>query len=340
MTRFQLSAVVGGLAGTALAAWLLHSYGAERIFGLLVQVGLAGSVIFVAFHLIQILFSALAWRIIAGPTTPRPSLAAFCVLRWVREGVNNLLPVAQIGGEFVAARLLRQRGVKLAPAIAGTVADLTMEMITQIVFTLMGLGILIRGGVAGNVQAMVINGIAAASLIAGGFLAAQWLGLASAIEAGLLRLGRALGWVGTDQVEGLHKALLACYRAPLRVLGAALAQMVSWLLGSVEVCIALHFLGHDVGLGAGLAIESLGQALKAVGFAIPGALGVQEGGYLLVCGLFALPPQTGIALSLMKRLREMALGIPAIVAWRVFERRHPGSPALLTANTSMREGVP
>jgi len=335
-----LSALLGGLAGTALAVWLLHSYGAGRIFALLVQVGPAGSVIFVAFHLIQILFSALAWRIITGPTLPRPGLAAFCMLRWIREGVNNLLPVAQIGGEFVAARLLRQRGLKLAPAIAGTVADLTMEMVTQIVFTLMGLGILVRGGLAGNVQAMVINGIAVASLVAGGFLAAQWLGLAVAIEAGLLRLGRALGWVGTDEVEGLHKALLACYRAPLRVLGAALAQLVSWLLGSVEVCIALHFLGHDVGLGAGLAIESLGQALKAVGFAIPGALGVQEGGYLLVCGWFALPPQTGIALSLMKRLREMVLGVPAIVAWRLSERGTPGSRARIQTSKAMGKGVP
>ena len=339
MTGFRLGGLLGGLAGTALAAWLLHSYGVGQIFVLLVQVGLGGSVVFVAFHLIQIAFSALAWRIITGPIIPRPGLAAFCVLRWIREGVNNLLPVAQIGGEFVAARLLRQRGVPLAPAIAGTVADLTMEMVTQIVFTLMGLGILVRGGLAGNVQAMVINGLIVATLIAGGFLAAQWLGLAAAIEGGLLRLGRSLGWAGSAQVEGLHHALLACYRAPGRVLGAASAQMVSWLLGSAEVCLALHLLGHDVGLGNGLAIESLGQALKAVGFAIPGALGVQEGGYLLVCGLFALPPQVAIALSLMKRLREMALGIPAIVAWRVYEQRAPGSPAALRASTVMREGL-
>lgn len=340
MTGFRLGGLLGGLAGTALAVWLLHSYGAGRIFALLVQVGFGGSVIFVAFHLIQILFSALAWRTITGRTVPRPGLAAYCVLRWIREGVNNLLPVAQIGGEFVAARLLRQRGVALAPAIAGTVADLTMEMVTQIVFTLMGLGILVRGGLGGNVQAMVINGLAVATLVAGGFLAAQWLGLAAAIEAGLLRLGRALGWAGSAQVEGLHDALRACYRAPRRVLGAALAQMVSWLLGSAEVCLALHLLGHDVGLGAGLAIESLGQALKAVGFAIPGALGVQEGGYLLVCGLFALPPQVAIALSLMKRLREMALGIPGIVAWRVYEQRDPASQASLSTVTAMRGGLP
>jgi uncharacterized membrane protein YbhN (UPF0104 family) len=110
-------------------------------------------------------------------------------------------------------------------------------------------------------------------------------------------------------------------------------QMVSWLLGTLEVCLALHFLGHDVGLGAGLAIESLGQALKAVGFAIPGALGVQEGGYVMVCSLFGLPPQVAIALSLMKRLREVVLGVPGIVAWRRMAARQARtrSPALAGA---------
>ena len=98
-----------------------------------------------AFHLLQVVASAAAWRDIAGPMPRRPALGFYCVLRWVREAVNNLLPVAQIGGEFVAARLLQRRAVPLAPAIAGTVADLTTEMVTQILFTLLGLGLLLHG---------------------------------------------------------------------------------------------------------------------------------------------------------------------------------------------------
>jgi uncharacterized membrane protein YbhN (UPF0104 family) len=97
--------------------------------------------------------------------------------------------------------------------------------------------------------------------------------------------------------------------------------MVSWLLGGVEVCLALHFLGHDVGIVPGLIIESLGQALKAVGFAVPGALGVQEGGFIVVCQVFDLSPELAIALSLMKRLREVGLGVPGLLAWHRLEAR-------------------
>ena len=146
------------------------------------------------------------------------------------------------------------------------------------------------------------------------------------IERGLMRLGRMIGWGGFGEVEGLHAAIRRLYSAPANLALAALWHSISWLLGAFEVCLAMHVLGHDVSLSAGLVIESLGQALKAVGFAVPGALGVQEGGYIVICGLFSLSPELAIALSLVKRLREVVLGVPGLVAWQVLR----ASPARLS----------
>jgi putative membrane protein len=309
----KLGAIIGVLVGLGLSAWLLESYGVSRILDLLGDAGWVGILTVIAFHWIQLLFSALAWRSIAGPTVPQPSVWIYVVMRWIREGVNNLLPVAQIGGEFVV--------MNLAATIAGTVADLTMEMVTQIVFTLLGLALLVHSVGDGGIAGYVTSGLVVAALVAACFLGAQWLGLAAGIEKGLMWLGRSMGWAGTGKVEGLHKALIACYRAPRRVAMAAVWHSISWLLGGYEVCLALHFLGHDVGIVTGLIIESLGQALKAVGFAVPGALGVQEGGYIVICQVFGLSPEVAIALSLMKRLREVTLGVPALLAWQRMEAR-------------------
>jgi putative membrane protein len=317
----RFGAIVGGIVGLGLSAWLLESYGVGRILSLLNHAGWFGILTVIAFHLVQVLFSALGWRVIAGPTNPRPNLRTYMVMRWIREAVNNLLPVAQIGGEFVVSRLLQRRGMTLVLAIAGTVADLTMEMVTQILFTLLGLALLLHSVGGGGIASYVIRGLGVAAIVAASFLGAQWLGLASAIEKGLMRLGRSFGWNGTANVKGLHDSLIGCYRSPSRVGWAALWQMVSWLLGGVEVCLALHFLGHDVGIVPGLIIESLGQALKAVGFAVPGALGVQEGGYIVICQVFGLSPEMAIALSLMKRLREVVLGVPGLLAWHYMEAR-------------------
>ena len=52
---------------------------------------------------------------------------------------------------------------------------------------------------------------------------------------------------------------------------------------------------------------------------VPMAAGVQEGGYLLVGAAFGLPPDQALALSLLKRGRDLALGVPALLGWQVME---------------------
>ncbi len=314
----KLGAFLGFVAGAALSAWLLSRYGAAAIFGLVGRAGW-GLVPVVLFHLVQLAASALAWRAITGRVTAQPRLRVFIALRWVREGVNNLLPVAQIGGEFVAVRLLRRRGVPLVAAVAGTVGDLTMEMVTQIAYTLLGLGLLLSLVGNGGVAHAVVVGLAVAAALAAGLIAAQNFGLANLVERGLARIGAATGWGGFGEVAGLHQAITTLYRSPARLARAAAWHSVSWLLGGIEISLAMRVLGHPVGLGAGTVIESLGQALKAAGFAVPGALGVQEGGLIVVCGLFGISPELSIALSLVKRLREVVLGLPALLAWRHLE---------------------
>jgi uncharacterized membrane protein YbhN (UPF0104 family) len=58
------------------------------------------------------------------------------------------------------------------------------------------------------------------------------------------------------------------------------------------------------------------MAARSAGFAVPGAVGIQEGGFVLVCGLFGVPAQAALALSVLKRLREVLVGIPAVVVWQ------------------------
>ncbi len=322
----KLLTLIGGTVGAGLAVWLLARFGFGHVLALLEQAGW-GILLVVGFHLVQMLVSALGWRTIAGPTAPRPSLADFVLLRWVREGVNGLLPVAQVGGEFAVVRLLGRRGVALADAAAGTVSDLTIEMLTQILFTVAGLAVLLSLLGRSAVTDEAVGGLGVALLLGAGFLAAQWLELARLIEAVLARVAASLGWTDMDRIQGLHDRLLALYRSPARVLLAASYQSLSWLLGAVEVCLALHVLGHDRGLGPGLVIESLGQAVKSAGFVVPGALGVSEGGFVVVGSLFGLPPAVSIALALIKRLREIALGLPALAAWQWLDRRWQRLPA-------------
>lgn len=336
-SRLKVGVLIGGLVGLGLIAWLFASYSFVRVLDVLAHAGGWGFAAIVAFHLPQMLFSALGWEVIAraGPVaagspaslSSRPGLKDYLVLRWIREAVNNLLPLAQIGGEFVVARLLQRRGVRLAEAIGGTIADLLLEMSTQILFTVLGVALLARIAGRSDVSDFATHALWVATAIVGGAFVALWLGLAALIERAVLRMGRALGWPASAEAGGLHAALVGCFRSLPRVALAALWHLISWLLGGLEVCLILHFFGTDIGVGSGLIIESLGQALKAVGFAVPGAIGVQEGGYVVVCRLLNIPPETAIAVSLIKRVREVVLGIPGLILWHRTEAKVAAAPA-------------
>ena len=78
----------------------------------------------------------------------------------------------------------------------------------------------------------------------------------------------------------------------------------------------MHLLGSPVDWSDALLLESLGQAIRGAAFAIPGSLGVQEGGYLLLAPVVGLAPSTALALSLAKRAREILLGVPGLLYLR------------------------
>ena len=323
----KLGALFGAIAVGVLLAWMLATDGAWRVLDLVGHAGWLGVAAVAVIHVPQLWLSGAAWRAVTGSTSAKVSLGLWVMLRWIREAVNNLLPVAQVGGELVGARLLHKRGLRLATALAGAVGDLTVELVTQIAFTLLGLALLLFT-VGDSSIARLMTGVLAVSIVAAvGFIVAQRAGLAHLVEIGMIRIGRMMGW-NFGEEPGMHAALIAIYDRRLRLLSAAGYHFSSWLIGGIEVCVALHLLGDDVDLPTGMVIESLGQAIKSFGFAVPGALGVQEGGYILVCGVYGLSPEVAIALSLVKRLREILLGVPALAAWQWFEAR----PATVTTS--------
>ena len=323
------------LVGLGLAAYLFVSTGPAMVLGLLTGAGYGVGLV-IAFHLSQILLDSLAWQGLLKPAG-RPRLGTFVVLRWIREATNNLLPVAQIGGEVVTARLLALFGVGMAQAGASTAIDLTLEMLSQVVFTVLGVALLMNlGPLPEPLREASIYALMSLSGVGIVFVAAQWSGMFRLIEQALLRVGNRFGWQSLEEIAGLHRAIIDTWRAPGAVLACGGLHLVSWLLGGLEVMLASHYLGHAVTLRQGLVLESLSQAMKAAGFAIPGGLGVQEGGFLLLAPLCGLPAAAAMALSLLKRLRELVFGVPALIAGPMIAARAATPAVAIAAVTKPR----
>jgi putative membrane protein len=262
----------------------------------------------------QLFLSAVAWRMVMGEERPR--LGRYVRIRWIREAVNSLLPVAQIGGNLVGIRMLTQRGLPGALAGAGTTLDLTIETVTQFLFTLAGFGVLALMDVDRSWAPWVEGALGSMALALAGFLIALRAGMLRLIEWLARRLSGYFPGLSVDAVYGLHRELMRLHGNGSAVAKAALLHMLAWLLGTAETWLALTAMGRPTALAEAFVIESLGMAARSAGFVVPGALGVQEAGFIVICALFGISPDAAIALSMVKRARELVVGIPGLVAWQ------------------------
>ena len=268
----------------------------------------------VALHLSQLLIAGLAWRsLVSGE---RPGVRAFWRLRVIREGIDSVLPVAGVGGEIVGVQLLARRGVASSRAAASVVVDVTLELLTQVLFLLAGLCVLASISGRASQSGGQWEAVVAGAVTALGLLLAQRFGLLRALEA--LARGIARRWpaLAGATLDGLQAEVLRIYRAPAAMFGCVVLHGAAWAMGTIESWIVLHLLGAPVGVLQALVIESVGMAARSAGFAVPGAIGVQEGGFALAALAVGLPAEAGLSLSLVKRAREIAVGLIGIALWR------------------------
>lgn len=340
--------LVGTLVGLGLGVWLVATNDLAAIGAAFGRIGAGGLAAIVGVRAVIVLLCGLAWaRVLAGiPPSGRPRTApdrseppvetgAFVILRFVREGVNVLLPVASVGGEVVGGRLLTFWGVAGSLAAASLLADMLIQVATQVAFTGLGAGLLWRlPGESAAVLARWTTQAAAVSVVAvAAFFALQTLGIARGLERRLAGLGRRFlrsaapegtqpeaGAAGLLSVQEALDAVWARGRRG-RIAQSVALHAVAWGLGAAEIWIVLACIGVEVSLTEVLVLESLSQAIKSAAFAVPSGLGVQEGGFVVVGALFGLDAGTAIALSLAKRVPDVALGLPSLIVWQTLEAK-------------------
>jgi putative membrane protein len=305
----------GTVAGLALFTAIIGYQGVGEVGAALASAG-AGLLVVACFHLVPLVVNAIGWRCLLTGAHRQP-LVRLVRARWISESVNSLLPVLQMGGNVVRARLLVRRGVPGRIAGASVVVDITANVAAQVLFTLFGFCLLVIHFGARQLAVPALLGLVIMASMLGGFFVAQQRGLFGGAIRLLARVTRPLGTGPVFGAEALDAEVARLYDERSVVAAAMGWHLLSWITGAAEVWLALYFLGQPVGLLGALLIESLGQAIRTAAFVVPGALGVQEGGYLVLGRIFGIPPETAVALSLAKRVRELLFGLPGLAAWQL-----------------------
>jgi putative membrane protein len=330
----KVATVIAGLAGLAVIGVLVAYFGAGSVIRSLRAIGWDGFSVICLIHLVVISMEGVGWRLLV----PGKPIWLFIWGRLIRDAGAEVLPLSQMGGCVLGARVVALAGVPGAVAAASTLVDVTLEFLAKIAYMGLGLALLVAIRADTAVALPVTVGLTATGLFATAFVVVQRHGFV-VFDRFAHILGR--GWAERSAAgaAAVHAALTRIYKRRAGLLGGFGLHLACWVLSAVEVWAALRFAGAPLGFATVLVIESLLYAIRTAAFAIPNAVGVQEGAYILVGAALGLTPEMALAISLLKRARDLVIGLPALGVWQVVEggrlwRRNRPVPAELCRRKS------
>ena len=318
--RIRRASWIGLSVGVALAIALVAWQGADTVANLLAST--SWKLLLVAgFAVPQLLLASTAWRLLF-PAGGAPRFGLVFLAMWIGVSINLMLPVANLGGDVVRARLLSLWTGRPRDAVASVVVDKTVLVATLPILALIGTAAVLRlvpdSGSFGAAAGLVILLAIAIVLL----VLAQRAGAFSFLAARAVRLARRPGWEGlVAKASDLDGAIRDLYRRPGTILAACALRMLGRLSASGDVWLAARLLGHPITIVDAILLRSVGIVARAVAFPVPGGLGVQEGSFVALGSLIGMPPEVALATSLATRVREIVSSVPGLILWQYVEGR-------------------
>jgi putative membrane protein len=305
------------LLGLAAVCAFLILCGLGPILASLKSLGWIGFVVFCLYTVGVLSVLGGCWYIVT-PGVPLRQLLGFIFGRIMREVAADILPFAQVGGFILGVRAASLFGVSTSIAVASSIVDLGTEMAGQLLFTAVGLSVL---GLHPPphfphrvVDPIISVGCGLGVATVAGFFFSQRFA-ASALAKLSARWPKQI----QAHLTSVQAILTDIYRRPARVALSIGLHLVAWLTAVGGVWLTLGFMGVRMQPSMILVMESLVYLVRSVAFFVPGALGVMEGGYVLLGPIFGLPAEIALSLALIKRGRDLAIGLPAAAAWQILE---------------------
>ncbi len=317
------------LIGVVLFCFLTLRTGIHPILVTLSKVGVAGFVLLIISQIIVNCLLGLAWKGgIADISLPRLTAS-----RFIRDAAAACLPFSQLGGMLIGLRATTTGNARhcttgaplcWSEGIAANIVDITTEVLGQIVFIIIALLCLIGQNHADRFIWPLSAGMVLLTIGVAGFIWTQHRsGAAITKVASFLAKHISADWGDslTCNTEQFKTSLDAAWQRPERIaLGAGL-HLVSWLGSAALTWLSLLLLGAHCSFANAVAIEGVVCGIMSAGFLVPGALGVQEGAYVALGLLFGINADISLSISLLRRGRDIVIGIPVLLLWQYYEFR-------------------
>ena len=306
-------AILAFIVGAGLTIFLLVRAGLAPVANALSSLGILGLIVIAVVHLPIVATLGAAWWTI-GRSPQGPRLLRFIWARAVRDAAAEALPFSQVGGYVIGARALSLTGAAAASAGVSTLLDLVFEFVAKLPYVLLGLVLLQLAKPAPATLATVIGFAVGMFVLAALFRPGAQILSRNWMERVIARWPRL-----AESRQRVTAAFEQMTSRRCAISASVVLHFVCWFAGAGETWLIFHLMGAPVSFAAALVIDSLLGALRMISFFVPAAIGVQEGGYVLLCGLFGLSPGAALAFSFARRARDILIAAPILFSWQFVE---------------------
>jgi putative membrane protein len=314
--HFGVTTAIAILAGVLVVVALLVYYGFDGVGAQIAAVGWQNILLIAAIQAVVLAITGLAWWLLMR--RPASTLPAVMGARLIREAGSELLPFSAFGGYLMSARALAVQHIWGPRAMASLIVDVTLEVATQILFAVVALALLAWYDLRSPIIGPVAVGLAVACAAVAATYAFQRRKIGFFERIGKPMAGNLFGRQ-FGRGLGVQHHVNGIYEAPWRVQACFLLHFACWIASAAEIWLMLQFMGQNIDFAPVLVIEGLSAAVCGAAFFVPNAIGIQEGAFVALGAVFGLDPESALALSLLKRARDLAVGVPSLLLWQGLE---------------------
>lgn len=303
---WQLAFVIIGIGLLVAIIWKVDT---DAVMAQVTTIGW-GILYVLAIYLMAFLCDTVSWRlVIRRDQLHKLSFLNLFNIRMIGAAWNKVTPIFGMAGEPIKAVLLRRyHGVEYKEGAASLVVAKTANLIALVIFLSGGLCIaLISDGLpaAYRVGAMIALLMLTTGIVL--LFVVQRFRLSSKSGAWLSRRWFGKPIVGIlDQMRALDDRLAEAYTQDRRrFMMSVIMTLANWMLGVAELWVIMWLLGFPISLTEAWAAEAVVELVRAATFFIPAGIGTQEAALVLVIGHITGQPSLGLAVSFIRRAREL-----------------------------------
>ncbi len=299
------------LVGLLTLGLLVWHIGPGNIYDAAARLGPVALFVILIPSIVMYTVEAYGWKVTLGPSAQAIPFWRLLAIRTAGEVVNMTTPT-YVGGEPLKAYLLKKHNVPMVEGLASVVIAKTTMIIAEILFILVGiaLGFWILGANSSSGQFVAAGLLSVGLLLIGtaGFVFVQRRGLFTWILETLRKLRFQIMFLEAreDNIRSLDQTILNFYSHHQGAFYASTGLFfLGWMAEALEVFVIVYYLGGPADFLSAVSIGALSVFIKGGTFFIPGSLGAQDGGNLLLLKAFGYSDVTGITFALLRRFREL-----------------------------------